>query len=36
VVGVAHTNYLQYARLNNEGAVPGTVKEKWTRLMNQV
>jgi len=36
VVGVAHTNYLQYARFNNEGAVPGSVKEKWTQLMNNL
>jgi len=34
VVGVAHTNYLQYARLNEEGLVPGVVKEKWMQIMN--
>ena len=36
VVGVAHTNYLQYARLNNLGAVPGEIKEQWTKVMNDV
>jgi len=36
VVGVAHTNYLQYARFNNEGNVPGTVKEQWMRGMNRL
>ena len=36
VVGVAHTNYLQYARLNNLGAVPGEIKEQWTKVMNDL
>ena len=31
VVGVGHTNYLQYARLNNIG-VPGPIKEYWVAV----
>ena len=31
VVGIAHTNYLQYARLNNKGT-PGEIKEGFTRV----
>ena len=35
VVGVTHTNYLQYARLDDKG-VPGFIKEPWCAAMNQV
>ena len=31
VVGIAHTNYLQYARLNNKGT-PGEIKEGFTKV----
>ena len=35
VVGVGHTNYLQYARLNNIG-VPGPIKEYWVAALNNL
>jgi len=33
VVGIAHTNYLQYSRLNNKGT-PGFLKEATARVFN--
>ena len=37
VVGIAHTNYLQYARFDNNGMVKsGYAKEAFTRVMNNI
>ena len=37
VVGIAHTNYLQYARFDNNGMVKsGIAKEAFTKVMNDV
>ena len=37
VVGIAHTNYLQYARFDNNGVVKsGIAKEAFTKVMNDI
>jgi hypothetical protein len=37
VVGIAHTNYLQYCRMDNNGLVKsGRLKEPFTRVMNNL
>ena len=37
VVGIAHTNYLQYARQNTKGVVKsGVLKEGFTKIMNDL
>ena len=37
VVGIAHTNYLQYARFDNNGMVSsGVAKEAFTKVMNDI
>jgi len=36
VVGVAHTNYLQYSRYDEGNGVPGWLKEPFAAVMNEV
>jgi len=36
VIGVAHTNYLQYSILNDKGWAAGEIKAGFTELMNNV